>query len=170
MSENKTFSELHGIHEEEVQRILAKMKHESEEQQAAGIAASVGIPYIDLNIFPIDPETLRTIPKKDAEKYELVCIQRAGKNLIIAVSNVASKILKDYLEKLEKEDGYKIKIYICSKTAFRKTLEKYRHISLVDHLEELRLTLSGKDLEEFEAKLKDVIDLKKGSLKFLLLK
>jgi type IV pilus assembly protein PilB len=160
-NKNKTLSELHGLHEEDVRKILAKMKHESEEQQSASIAASLGIPYIDLNIFPIDPDTLRTIPKIDAEKYEVVCILRAGKNVSIAVSNISKPEIKDYLQKLEKEDGYKISLYICSKTGFQKTLEKYRHISLVDHLEELRLTLSGKDLEEFEAKLKDVIDLKK---------
>ena len=160
-NKNKTFSEIHGLHEEEVSEILAKMKHESEEQQAATIAARLGIPYIDLNIFPIDPETLHTIPKKDAEKYEIVCIQRAGKNTDIAISNISNPELKDYLSKIEKEEGYKINLFLCSKTGFQKTLKKYKYISLIDHLEELRLTLTGKDLEEFESKLRDVIDLKK---------
>ena len=161
MDQNKTFSQLHGIHEEEVRLILAKMKHESEEQQTASVAAALGIPYIDLNILPIDPETLRTIPKADAQKYEIVCIQRAGRNVGLALANVAHPELKDYLAKLEKDEGYKINLFVASKTGLQKTLEKYKHISLIEHLEELRLTLTGADLEEFEAKLKDVIDLKK---------
>jgi len=160
-NENKTFSDIHGIHEEEVQRVLARLKHESEEQQTAGLATTLGLPYIDLNIFPIDPETLRTIPREDAEKNGLVCIQRAGKNVSLAISNFSLPGLKEYISKLETEEGYKIKLFICSKTGFQKTLEKYKHIALLDSLEELRLTLTGKDLEDFEKKLKDVIDLKK---------
>ena len=159
--ENKNIHEIHGAHEEEVKRILAKMKHESEEQQAAAIAAALKLPYIDLNIFPVDPETLRTIPKTDAEKYELVCIQRSGKNVALALANIANPGLAEYLKKLEKEEGYKLRLFFCSQTGLRKTIEKYKHIALIESLEELRLTLTGKDLEEFEKKLKDVINLRK---------
>ncbi|OGI26850.1 MAG: hypothetical protein A2359_00025 [Candidatus Moranbacteria bacterium RIFOXYB1_FULL_43_19] len=158
---NKTSFELHGLHEEEVNRILSQMKHGSEEQQAASLAATLGLPYIDLNIFPIDPETLQAIPKDDAVKYELVPIQRAGKNIGLAVSNISNPELKKYFEKLEKEEGYKLKIFISSKTSFQKTLERYKYVALADNLEDLRLTLSGADLVEFEKNLKDVIDLKK---------
>jgi len=163
MAEEKKQSihEIHGHHEKEVQRVLTKMKHESEEQQAAALAASLQLPYIDLNIFPIDPETLRTIPKEEAQKYEIVPIQRAGKNISLAVVDVTRPDLKGYLQHLEKDDGYQYKIFLCSKSGFEKTLEKYKHIALADNLEELGLTLSGKDLEEFEKNLKDVIDLKK---------
>ena len=161
MTKNKTSSEIHGLHEKEVQQVLSRLKRESEEQQAANLAASLGLPYIDLNIFPIDPETLQTIPKEEALKYELVPVRRAGKNLTLAVSNISNPELKKYLEKLEKEEGYNIKILISSKTGFQKALERYKYIALADNLESLRLTLSGEDLAEFEKNLKDVIDLKK---------
>ncbi|MDI6777623.1 MAG: GspE/PulE family protein [Patescibacteria group bacterium] len=158
---NKNIHEIHGFHEEEVNRILAKMKHESEEQQAAAIAAALKLPYIDLNIFPIDPETLRTISREDAEKNELVCIQRSGRNVSFAFANVANPNLAEYLKKLEKEEGYVLRLFFCSQTGLKKTIEKYKHITLIENLEELRLSLFGKDLEEFEKKLKDVINLKK---------
>ena len=161
MTKNKTSSEIHGLHEKEVQQVLSRLKRESEEQQAANLAASLGLPYIDLNIFPIDPETLQAIPKEEALKYELVPVRRAGKNLTLAISNISNPELKKYLEKLEKEEGYNIKIFISSKTGFQKTLERYKYIALADNLEDLRLTLSGEDLAEFEKNLKDVIDLKK---------
>lgn len=159
--QNKPIGELHGFHEEEVKRILSKMKHESEEQQAAAIAAALKLSYIDLNIFPVDPETLRTIPRQDAEKNELVCIQRSGRNISFAFANVANPNLAEYLKKIEKEEGYSLRLFFCSQTGLKKTIEKYKHIALIENLEELRLTLSGADLEEFEKKLKDVIDLKK---------
>jgi len=161
MTENKNIHEIHGAHEEDVRRILAKMKHESEEQQAAAIAAVLKLPYIDLNIFPVDPETLRTISKSDAEKYELVCIQRSGKNVALALADIANPDLAEYLKKLEKEEGYKLKFFFCSQTGLKKTIEKYKHIALIESLEELHLTLTGADLDEFEKKLKDVIDLRK---------
>jgi type II secretory ATPase GspE/PulE/Tfp pilus assembly ATPase PilB-like protein len=161
MTKNKTSSEIHGLHEKEVRQVLSRLKRESEEQQAANLAASLGLPYIDLNIFPIDPETLQAIPKEEALKYELVPVRRAGKNLTLAISNISNPELKKYLEKLEKEEGYNIKIFISSKTGFQKTLERYKYVALADNLEDLCLTLSGEDLAEFEKNLKDVIDLKK---------
>jgi len=108
MSEDKNkkpeFHEIHGAHEEEVRRGLSKMKHESEEQQAAGFAAALGLPYIDLNIFPIDPETLRTLKKEDAQKYNVVCLQRAGKNVSLASQNPENPELQEFFEKLKKDD------------------------------------------------------------------
>lgn len=160
-NENKNINEIHGAHEEEVRQVLSKMKHVSEEQRAATIASVLRLPYIDLNIFPVDPETLGTIKKDDAEKYEIVCIQKSGNNASLAIANIQNAGLKGFLEKLQQEEGFKIKLFICSKSGLNKTIEKYKHIALVDNLEDMQLTLSGKDLEEFEKNLKDVIDLKK---------
>ncbi len=159
MPKTKTTSP--SYHQKEVQRVLAKMKHESEEQQAANLAGVLGLPYVDLNIFPIDPETLRTIPKENAEKFKIVCVQRAGKNVSLATPDPARNDLKDFLSQLEKEEGFKIKLHICSKSGLEKTIEKYKRLSLVESLDELRLTLSGKDLEEFEKNIKDIVDLHK---------
>lgn len=165
MSENKNtkpqFHEIHGAHEEDVRRVLSKMKHESEEQQAAGYAAALGLPYIDLNIFPIDPETLRTIKKEDAEKYQVVALARAGKNVSLASPDPENTGLVKFAEALKRDEGFQIKLYVCSPSGLQKSIEKYKYIALVEGLEELRLSLTGADLEEFEKKLKDVIDLKK---------
>jgi type II secretory ATPase GspE/PulE/Tfp pilus assembly ATPase PilB-like protein len=155
------FHEIHGAHEEDVRRVLAKMKHESEEQQAAGFAAVLGLPYIDLNIFPIDPETLRTIPRVDAQKYSVVCLQRAGKNVSLASPNPENPELQEFEERLKQDEGFTIKLFVCSIGGLEKSIEKYKHIALIESLEEMRLSLTGADLEEFEKKLKDVIDLKK---------
>ncbi len=161
MTENKNLHEIHGMHEKEVRQVLSKMKKTSEEQRAAAIAAAFKLPYIDLNIFPVDPETLTVIKKEDAEKYEVVCIQKAGTNISLAFSNLKNQGLQGFMEKLQKEEGFKIKLFICSESGLKKTIEKYGHIALVDNLENMQLSLSGKDLEEFEKNLKDVIDLKK---------
>jgi len=160
-NQNPQFHEIHGAHEEDVRRVLAKMKHESEEQQAAGFAAVLGLPYIDLNIFPIDPETLRTVPKEDAQKYSVVCLQRAGKNVSLASPNPENPELQAYAERLKQDEGFTIKFFVCSPGGLQKSIEKYKHIALIESLEEMRLSLTGADLEEFEKKLKDVIDLKK---------
>jgi type II secretory ATPase GspE/PulE/Tfp pilus assembly ATPase PilB-like protein len=161
MAENKNLNEIHGMHEKDVKQVLSGMKKRSEEQQAAAIAAALKLSYIDLNIFPVDPETLVTINKEDAEKYEVVCIQRAGKSISLAISNFQNQGLKDFLTKLEKEAGYKVKLFVCSETGLQKTIDKYKYLALADNLEKIQLSLSGKDLEEFEENLKDVIDLKK---------
>ena len=80
----------------------------------------------------------------------------------LALSNISNPELKKFFEKLEKEEGFKLKIFISvQKPAFKKPLKNTSISPSSEILEDLRLTLTGADLEEFEKNLKDVIDLKK---------
>ena len=52
--------------EEQTKEALGKMRAESIEKEAAALANSVGLPYIDFHVFPVDAETLFLITEKEA--------------------------------------------------------------------------------------------------------
>ena len=55
----------------EVKKVLKKLRRESEEEETSRYAKSLGAPYLDLNIFPIDQEHATFISEKDARKYHV---------------------------------------------------------------------------------------------------
>ncbi len=140
---------------------LRKMYKQSEEEQAATLASRHNLLYVDLNIFPISGDEIRTIPEKDAYQYQLAVFHKAGKNVRLALTDPDNKETFEYIKKLQKENGWNIRVYVISTSSLKKALNKYKEAPLLDNLEYYRITLTGKDLEEFEKEFKDLLDLKK---------
>lgn len=138
-----------------------RLNRASEEEQAAIRAAGLGLPYLDLNIFPVGTETLGLLPEEIARYGKLSIIQKSGRDVKVAVINPSDTATTEVIEKLENEEGYHCRIYIVSKTSLERTWERYKQFSLSTSLEDMMLTLSGKDLEKFENDIKELIDLKK---------
>ncbi|MBI4550602.1 MAG: Flp pilus assembly complex ATPase component TadA [Candidatus Omnitrophica bacterium] len=59
----------------------------NEQDLAVLISQELGIPVLNLSSLKIDPEVIKIIPKKIAERYELVAIAKMGKVLTIAMSD-----------------------------------------------------------------------------------
>lgn len=138
-----------------------RLRRVSEEEQAAIRAASLGLPYLDLNIFPVGVETLSLIPEEVSRFGKVCVIQKSGRDLKIGLNDPNDPSTKEVLEKLEKEEGYNFRLYIISKTSLERAWERYKQANLATSLEDMMLTLSGKDLEKFEKDIKELMDLKK---------
>ena len=133
----------------------------SEDEQTAIRAAGQWLPYLDLNIFPVGTETLSILPEEVSRLGRLAVIQKAGRELKIGVYEPKDPTTIEIIEKLEKEEGYSCKIYVVSQTSLERTWDRYKQISLATSLEDMMLTLSGKDLEKFEKDIKELMDLRK---------
>ncbi len=51
------------------QAVISHINKMEEEEQAASLARSSGLPYVDLNIFPFSADDIRIIPEEDSHKY-----------------------------------------------------------------------------------------------------
>ncbi len=138
-----------------------KLHRVSEEEQAALRAFGLGLPYLDLNIFPVGTETLSVLPEDVARLGKVTIIQKSGRDLKIGVDNPSDPTTIEILDKLEKEEGFRCKIYIVSKTSLSRAWDRYKQVGLATSLEDMMLTLSGKDLEKFEKDIKELMDLRK---------
>jgi len=145
--------------EGEVRKVLSKLKHESEEEETSKYAKSLGLPYLDLNIFPIDQEHVSFIPEEDARKYNVAVIHKIEKDIKLAATRPEDEMTKQYLNQLKEKQGFKVKVFVVSKASIERAWEEYKKVKLVDVFDYLRMGLTGEDLENFEKDLQGIIDL-----------
>ncbi|HFC36115.1 MAG TPA: type II/IV secretion system protein [Candidatus Moranbacteria bacterium] len=158
---NKKLSKTKQQKKELVEKTLKKLKTMAEEEKASALAKKHSLPYLDLNIFPFDIETLRLIPEKDSLKYQIALIRKVGKNAHIALTDPTNKDALTYIENvLEKEKGWKTSLYVVSLSSMKTAWKKYKENVLMDSLDFFSISLTGEDLKNFEKNFKDLLELK----------
>ena len=64
------------------------------------------------------------------------------------------------MEKLKSEKGWIIHLYVISNSSLEKIWKRYSEAPVLENLESMQITLSGKDLEQFEKDFGSLIELK----------
>jgi hypothetical protein len=105
-------------------KVLQKMRGQSEEETAATIAAEWGLSYVDLNIFPVSADDMRTISEEDSRQYKMTVFQKMGKEYRIGIVDPGSQETISFIEKLKNENGWVIHLYVISNSSLDKILEK----------------------------------------------
>jgi type IV pilus assembly protein PilB len=155
-----TTSTVHGdrfVDLSATKRKIAKMKQESEEQETADYAKEMGLPYLDLNIFPITAKYITLVPEEEARKNKLVVVHKMDRELILGVFDPTLPGVKEVVDKLEKENGFKVRLFVVSQRSLTKAWEVYKRHTLVEAFDYMRMQLTGDDLKEFEKEL-DVLE------------
>ncbi len=142
-------------------RKIAKMHRESEEQEAAEYAKSIGFPYLDLNIFPITAKYINLVSEKEAIKDRVVVIHKMDRELILGALDPTAKEVGELVKRLEKEDGFKVRLFVVSGQSLERAWEVYKKHTLLETFDYMRMQLTGKDLAEFENQLDDLMKLGK---------
>jgi len=150
-----------SLKEVQTGRVLQKMRGQSEEEQAAQLANLYNISYIDLNIFPVGAENMKTISEEDSRKYKITVFQKKGKEVKIGVTDPTDEGMLEYLEKMKRENGWVMTLFAISKSSLEKIWKKYKDVPLLENLEAMQVSLSGVDLEKFEEDFGSMLELKK---------
>jgi type IV pilus assembly protein PilB len=143
---------------------LYRLRHKSEEEQAAAFAAELKLPYIDTNLIPISEEAISIIPEEDSRKFNLAVIQKIGKKITLVSADPSHKETKEYMDKVVQENDLEAKIFVISHYNMGKIWEKYKKAVFVDVLSQMSINLTGDDLQKFDDYLKDLITLKERIL------
>lgn len=94
-----------------------KIQIKQEETAAATTASVFGLDYIDLHLFPIGPEALKTISEADCNKYGIVCFYRIFQEIRIGIKSFNDNTI-DYINALDTgESDTKKKIYFISSSS-----------------------------------------------------
>jgi type IV pilus assembly protein PilB len=144
----------------EASEVISKLRHKSEEEQAAALAEQLGLPYIDTNLIPISDETVSILPEEDSKKYNLAAIQKAARKITLISTDPSRQETREYIEKLQKENSWEAKVFVVSRYNMEKVWEKYRKAVFVDVLTQMSINLTGEDLQKFDEYLKDLVTLK----------
>lgn len=145
---------------EETKKILAKLKHQDEEEKASLFAKEIGFPYIDTNIFPVSTESIKNISEENARKFKVLIIQKTGKNVSFVSTNPTQKETVEFIKSTSEENGWKATVFVVSETNFNQILNKYKTIVFSNLIDELSINLKTEDIEKFEKELEDLVSLK----------
>ncbi len=149
--------------EEQVEEILGKLQAQSKESEAAMLGQKFSLPYIDLNVFPVDAETVFLMTREDSERLRLTIFHKKDTLYLFATTNPENESVTAFINKFTEEHSAKSELYVVSEASLEKAWEQYNHKrTLLDNLDLVRVSLSGTDLEKFEANFKELISLHKG--------
>ena len=130
-----------------ISRTIYQLRHQSEEELAAGRAKKEGLSYVDLNLMPVSGEVVRLIPEEKAKEHRLAAFFKTGRTLRVALYDPTDEAAKRFLQEISKENRWKIIPYVASLSSLEKAWRAYRE-SFVDNLDTMHLSLAGTKLDE----------------------
>ena len=139
---------------------LTEIKHEGEEREAERLAEKLNLPYINLDLIPIDSNDLTILTKEKAKKGNLLVIRKAGSILQLAIKNPEDPETSQIVKELQ-DQGFECQLIIVSLASLRKNWARY------DLITPKAVSLKGvfiiqeKELKEFEKSLQTIQELKK---------
>jgi type II secretory ATPase GspE/PulE/Tfp pilus assembly ATPase PilB-like protein len=145
---------------EVTQKLLQRMRGESEEEQASALAKEYELAYIDLNIFPVSGEDMRLIDENDSRTYGLALFQKIGKKVRIGIEDPGNTEMLSFIEKIKNANGWDITLYVISRSSLEKIWKRYADMPLLENLEAMKISLSGEDLDKFEDEFGSLLELK----------
>ena len=124
----------------------------SEELQSQGTAHRLGLEYVDLEHFEIDPELFRSIPVDLMFRYNFVPRHRTETGLSVVVADPTDVLMIDELELLL---GTSISVCVGTQTAIQEILKKSESSQRVleEATEEFRIQIITEDDETGEETL-----------------
>jgi hypothetical protein len=101
--------------------ILVAMGFVTEQDVARTLVKQSGLPYIDASRYRINKDGVQAVPAELMWQNQMIVLDKIGKTLLVAISNVIST---EILEKLEKVSGSQIFIYVSTTGQIQLALEK----------------------------------------------
>lgn len=139
-----------SIHATASDEVLKRMREEAIEDAAETLAASVGLPYHDLHLLPVDADDINLVPEAEARRLQIACFRKNGDRVSVALANPNDPIVMDYLQKTSDEKGWQLALSVVSLPSLEKVWVQYKTRQLLATLERIQINLQGDDVEQFE--------------------
>jgi len=101
--------------------VLVSMGFVSEVDIARTIVKQSGLPYIDASKYRINKDGIQTIPAELMWQNQFIVLDKIGRTILVAISNVLSQ---EVFEKVEKMSGSQIFVYVATTGQVQQALEK----------------------------------------------
>jgi type IV pilus assembly protein PilB len=144
-----------------LQQKLRKMRFKEKEREIENRANVVGLPYFNLDGFPINPDSVAVIPEQESKALGLVCFWYSIGDLRLGTINPNSSEVQDKIEELAEEMHTVPKVYLISLESLRIAQETYKRVprrgKVVSNVE-----ISERELKEFSSQIAQLADVEKG--------
>jgi type IV pilus assembly protein PilB len=101
--------------------ILVSMGFLTETDIARTLVKQSGLPYIDASKYRINKDGVQSVPAELMWQNQFIVIDKIGKTLLVAISNVLGS---EIFDKVEKVSGSQIFVYVSTSSQVQTALEK----------------------------------------------
>lgn len=141
---------------------MKRIELKEKEQETQKIAQEIGLPYIDLNKFPVSSESLKTVPQEDAENFGIVCFYASNEELRFGCIDPSQEGIEDFINELGDRHHVKVGLYIISQSSFDRVLELYANLPIVKAISK-EINITDEDLAKYGS---DINNLQSLAVKF----
>src|SRR3989344_783170 len=145
---------------QQLEEKLSEIKIREVEEKAKTLAESTNLPFLDLNIIPVDKPALYLLKESQSKEASLVIIERSGKNLKAGAINPLSPEVKKIIKTLE-ADGYSIKLFVISKRGLDRALEGYKELKEFEKVKLGIVKISEENILSVQKDIQNIQDIKK---------
>src|SRR3989339_473578 len=145
--------------EEKLSHKLSQIELKEKEKRTQLQADTIGVPYINLEKFPISQEALKIIVPEQAEALQTVCFLYTGDEMRLGSLNPNNPQVVNLSKELAQKYHARIKIYLLSEASFDTAYAIYKKIPQIIQME--GINISAEDIDKFDKKLNTIEDLNK---------
>ncbi|MDD5495475.1 MAG: hypothetical protein PHP46_00065 [Candidatus Omnitrophica bacterium] len=103
-------------------QVLVMLGYATEEQIAQALTVQYGFPYLPLDNYEINTETIKIISENVAKQYNLIAIDKIGELMTIAMSNPLNY---QAIEDIEMITKCKVQVFVSTMTDINNAIKKY---------------------------------------------
>lgn len=139
--------------QDKLQEKIDDIRTVSLEEEARTQSSTYGLPYIDLEAFPIGPEILSLIPEETARLHSIIAFFRMEDQIRIGVVNPDDPAVNDIVSELQfQHEGSKIALYLISQHSFDIAAKLYKGVPKIKNVE-YGVKITAEQLKNFQNEL-----------------
>lgn len=141
--------------------MLHKIQEESAEQHAANMGASHGLPYVDLSLLAISSDDALLVPEATIREVGGGVFRYDQGVLFVGLTKI-EKEATDVFTALAVKKKAKVRFFSISEKSLEKILAASIKKPFIERLDQMRVNLTGGDLENFDKNFGELIELSKA--------
>jgi type IV pilus assembly protein PilB len=142
-----------------VQNDIRDINQSFKERDIQEKAKTLDIPYVNLILFPINPDFSKYLSQEDSQNANAAIFFKSGKKIKLAVTDPDKQETKELLEKM-KTGGYEVTFNLCSEESLKDAQKIYFTSEYIKHKKITETTIEEKDLGTFVQEIENLEQLK----------
>lgn len=137
---------------------MEEIRHKEKEAETKALAASAGVPYINLKGFPIAPETLKLLPDNIARENQMVPFFYGGGEIRLGALEPLNEKIKEITYQIGERNRANAAIYKISEQSLAHALKLYAFLPQVKEIKK-GVEIKREEIAKFRQEIKSFRDL-----------
>ncbi len=133
---------------------MVEIEIKEREAETEKEAERIGIPYINLQDFPVSPEALKTLPENEARDRRMICFYFSGSDSRIGVVAMRSEDT-EFIQQFGDRTHSHPKVYLISQHSFERVIKLYSTLPVVKAISK-EINVTDEEINRFELNINNL--------------